>query len=215
MRFKKKKFGGLRPICTASPGVGVAGGFNLDKSKVNYPVGATIPGGSLSQYDEVTRLVTVLKSARVLDIDSDNAKKVTLESDEFLSPIFCVGDKVVKTVSGKFSEAPAISKITSDGNGYVIELSVAISGLAVGDALFEVIKGATDVVVLPIDAPQGLSIAAEPMGTVVSEFEASLDVTTDTKGGYFYLRRIPPIPDQFISGVCLKTNPNIQFTNSF
>lgn len=214
MKFKKKQFGGIRRIYTTQPAIGVVGGFNLDTTKVKYPIGAMIPEGSLAQYNEETRLVTVLKSSRVMAIDATDAKIVTLESDEFLTPIFSVGDKVMKTVSGNFSAAHSIASITNDGNEYVITLTGEIAGLAVGDAIFEVIEGEAGIATLPVDAPQGLTLKAQPLGTVVSEFETSVDVTTDSKGGHFYLRRIPPIPAGFISGICLKTNPNIQFTNS-
>lgn len=215
MKFKKKQFGGIRPICTTSPAIGVVGGFNLDTSKVKYPVGAVIPYGSLAQYDEALRLVTVLKASRVTAIDPVDAKIISLESDEFLTPIFGVGDKVMKAVSGNFSDATSITSISKNDKEFVITLSAEIAGLTVGDALFEVIEGAGGVATLPVDAPQGLTIEAEAMGTVVSEFETSVDVTTDSKGGHFYLRRIPPIPADFISGICLKTNPNVQFTNSY
>ena len=61
MKFRKKFFGGTRPIYTGSPAIGVVGGFTLDKSKINIPVGAIIPAGSLAQYDEATRKSVVLK----------------------------------------------------------------------------------------------------------------------------------------------------------
>lgn len=214
MKFRKKTFGGTRQICTTSPAIGVPGGFNLDTSKVQYPIGAVIPAASLAQYDEITRLVTVLKAARVSVISVDDAKRVTLECDEFLSPIFMIGDSVAKVAVGNFADAPKIAKITDDRSGYVIELSAAIAGLAVGDAIFQVIEKSGKAV-FPVDAPQGLTIAAETLGTVVGLDETSVDVTTDSKGGYFYERRIPPIPTEFIQGICLKTNPNILFTKSF
>ncbi|MDR2765425.1 MAG: hypothetical protein LBB90_10410 [Tannerella sp.] len=213
MKFTKQKFGGIRPIINGTPALGVVGGFNLDRSKVTFPVGAIIPGGSLAQYDEQTRLVTVLKAARVKAINGTDAKIVTLDTD-FIPACFVPGDKVLKTVSGTFSAAPSITKIEDGAGGYVITLSATISGLAVGDALFQVIESGSDAV-LPVDAPQGLTLNAETVGTLVRQFETGVDVTTDSKGYMFYKRRIPPIPTQFISGITLKTNPNILFTDSY
>ena len=47
MKFRKQKFGGMRPVCTGSPALSVSGGFNLDIVNVKYPIGAVIPEASL------------------------------------------------------------------------------------------------------------------------------------------------------------------------
>lgn len=220
MKFRKKKFGGKRPVCTGSPALGVSGGFNLEIEKVKYPIGAVIPEASLAQYDEILRKVVVLKASRVVAISTIDAKKVSLECDEYLTPIFMINDHVAKDDSGNFEDTASIAEIKHDRDGYVITLSKAIDGLKVGDSLFEVIAGIAEgegkaPAVFPVDAPQGVTNAAEQQGTVVGRDETSVDVTTDSKGAYFYERRIPPIPDKFIAGHCLKTNPNIQFTKSY
>lgn len=213
MKFRKKQFGGFRQVCTTSPAIGVTGGFTLDQSVVQYPKGELIPEASLAEYDEDHRKVVVLKASRVASIDAQDAKKIFLESDEFITPIFTVNDHVAKKAGDAFSSAPKIIKITNDRNGFLMELSAEISGLSVGDALFQVIEKDSKAA-YPVTAPQGLTIAAEPLGTKVGLDETSVDVTTDSKGGHFYLRRIPPIPSEFIEVNHLKTNPNIQFTNS-
>jgi hypothetical protein len=214
MKFTKQKFGGIRPIINGTAAIGVVGGFNLDRSTVSWPTGAIIPGGSLAQYDEATRLVTVLKASRVKVIDGVDAKIVTLDT-EFIPACFVVGDRVMKTVSGTFAAAPSITKIEDGNAGYVITLSAEISGLAVGDAVFQVISDSSSNAALPVTAPQGLTIAGEVVGTPVGVFETSVDVTVDSKGYMFYKRRIPPIPAAFISGIALVTNPNILFTESY
>jgi hypothetical protein len=214
MKFTKQKFGGIRPIINGMPALGVVGGFNLDRSKVTFQAGSVIPGGSLAQYDESTRLVTVLKASRVKAIDAGDAKIVTLDTD-YIPACFVAGDKVLKTVSGTFAAAPSILKVEDGAAGYVITLSAAISGLAVGDALFQVIADSSANAALPVDAPQGLTVNAETVGTTVGRFETGVDVTTDTKGYMFYRRRIPPLPAQFVSGIALKTNPNVLFTDSY
>lgn len=213
MKFRKKQFGGTVPICTGSPSWGVVGGFNLDNTKTNIPAGVSVPGGSLAEYDEDNRTVIVLKSGRVETISADDAKVIMLES-RIYEPIFAVGDHILKTVSGDFKDAPQITKITNDESGYVIRVSAEITGLSVGDALFQVVEGSGGIAALAVTAPQGLVISETISGTPVRLDETGIDVTTDTKGEYFYLRRIPPVPAKFISGICLSTNPNVQFTNS-
>jgi hypothetical protein len=146
-------------------------------------------------------------------IDAGDAKIVTLDTD-FIPACFVVGDKVLKTVSGTFAAAPSITKIEDRNTSYVITLSAEISGLAVGDAIFQVIADGSNAA-LPVTAPQGLTIAGDAVGTPVGMFETSVDVTVDSKGYMFYKRRIPPIPAAFISGITLGTNPNILFTDSY
>lgn len=222
MKFRKKFFGGTRPIITGSPAIGVVGGFTLDKSKINIPVGVIIPAGSLAQYDESTRKSVVLKASRVMAIDVNDAKKLSLESDEFLTPIFVVGDSVLANdATGNFEDAPTIVKVTDDTKGFVVELSAAITGLKVGDALFQVVEGVAEgegkaPAVFLTDAPQGLSMkSGNPLGTEVLPDETTLDVSVDSKNGMYYEHRIPPIPASFKNGILLKTNPNIKFTQSF
>jgi hypothetical protein len=147
-------------------------------------------------------------------IDAGDAKIVTLDTD-FIPACFVVGDKVLKTVTGTFAAAPSIAKIEDGNAGYVITLSAVISGLAVGDAIFQVISDSSSNAALPVTAPQGLTIAGDAVGTPVGMFETSVDVTADSKGYMFYKRRIPPIPADFISGIGLATNPNILFTDSY
>ncbi|MCC8154811.1 MAG: hypothetical protein LIP01_11800 [Tannerellaceae bacterium] len=139
---------------------------------------------------------------------------MTLECNEFLRPIFVVNDSVLPKATGNFSDAPTIKTIQITKGGCVIELSSQISSLKVGDGLFQVVEGEDGKAVYPVTSPQGLSIGAELLGTTVGHFETSLDVTTSSKGGYFYERRVPPIPEEFKEGHLLKTNHNIQFTGS-
>jgi hypothetical protein len=215
MKIKRKQYGGARPILTGSPHVGVVGGFNLDVSVANFDVGAIIPGGSLAEYDESTRTVKVLKAARVKAISGSDAKIVTLDTD-FIPSIFVVGDKVLKAVTGTLAAAPSITSVDDSGDNTVITLSAAITGLAVGDALFQVISDGTQDAnaALPVSAPQGLTIAGDVIGTRVSLGATSVDVTTDTHGHAFYARRIPPIPASFREGNHLKNNPNVLLTDS-
>ena len=55
----------------------------------------------------------VIKTAKVVEIDNENNKKVTLYIDEFYAPCFAVGDSVLKAgaVTGTFASAPTITAI--------------------------------------------------------------------------------------------------------
>ena len=141
MKRKTHSFTGERPIFTGSPSI-VQGGFNLDVAKQRFNVGDMIPAGTLAIYDEQTRLVSVLKTAKVVEVDSDDKKIVRLLVDEFYAPIFAVGDKVAKAgaISGTFASAVSITKIEEKNENYVITLSGEISGLAKDDVLVEVVE---------------------------------------------------------------------------
>jgi hypothetical protein len=214
MKFQKKQFGGARPVMTGSPQLGVVGGFNLDNSVAGYAVGAVIPIGSLAEYDESLRLVKVLKAARVKAIDAGNPTLVTLDTD-FIPNTFAVGNKILKAVSGTIAAAPAITNVNDAGANTVITLSAAITGLAVGDALFQVVDDGSGNAALEITKPGGLTIAGDAViGTEVKPNYTSVDVTADTKGYMYYTRRIPPIPAAFRDGNHLKDNPNVLLTDS-
>jgi hypothetical protein len=214
MKFKKQNYGGARPIMTGSPHQGVIGGFNLDQSVATFGQGAVIPGGSLAEYDEAVRLVTVLKASRVKAIDAVDAKIVTLDTD-FIPSTFRQGDRVTNedTPAGTFTSKPTIVSVEDAGANTVIVLSAAISGLAVGDALYQIVNSGGNAA-FAVTEPQGLTLNGDVTGTEVSGNYVSVDVTTDTHGYAFYTRRIPPIPAQFRSGNHLAGNANVLLTDS-
>lgn len=95
MKRKTASFTGMRPIFTGSPSI-VQGGFNLDVENQHFAVGDTVPAGTLAIKDEVKRTVQVIKTAKVVEVDAENTKKVSLYVDEFYEPCFAVGDLVLK-----------------------------------------------------------------------------------------------------------------------
>lgn len=219
MKRKTASFTGMRPIFTGSPSI-VQGGFNLDVDGQKFRVGDVIPAGTLAIFNETTRKVQVIKTAKVVEIDTENTKKVTLYVDEFFAPCFAVGDSVLKdgVISGTFASAPTITAIdngrclNNTGNVYVVTLSAAISGLKAGDVLVEVVK-------------DGLSNAAErgKANSVlfkeyeVGEFETGVDVSADTMQYALYERRVPPIPtsQKDSTGMFLSANPHVKLTQSY
>ena len=130
MKRTKISFVGEKPIFTGSPQI-VPGGFNLDREKQRFSVGDIIPAGTLAIFDEVTRKVQIVKTAKVQ----------------------------AKSVSGTFEDAPSIVSIEKPGVSnapYVITLSAEISGLAVDDVLVEVVESSTNAAV--IGEPNSLTI---------------------------------------------------------
>ena len=197
MKRRTKSYDGSRPIATGALTREV-GGFLLDQTSQTFVEGDVISAGTLARRDESTRKVLIIKTAKVKAINESDAKIVTLESDAFLGPNFAVGDKVLKTVSGTYANAPAINAISDTANGYVITLSAAIDGLAVGDVLQNVYKS-------------GSNAAIYKANCVV----VAVDVCADTMQYAIYERRILPVPaaQKDTTGVYLAENPHIRFTS--
>ena len=189
------------------------GGFNLDVTKQHFNVGDTIPAGTLAIYDEQTRLVNVLKTAKVVEIDSDDSKIIHLLVDEFYAPFFAVGDKVAKAgaISGTFADAVSITKIEAKDENYTITLSKEISGLAKDDVLVEVVENSSNA------AEIGEANSVTIYDVDVKEFETGIDVSADTMQYAMYERRVPPIPasQKDTTGKFLKANPHVKLTQSF
>lgn len=212
MKRKTASFTGTRPIFTGSPSI-VQGGFNLDKEKQNFAVNDVIPAGTLAIRDEVARKVVVVKTAKVLDVDAEDAKKLTLYVDEFYAPFFAVGDKVLKAdaITGTFAAAPAITKVEEKGNAYSITLDKAIAGLKADDVIVEVVEDASKNA-----AERGVANSVTIKDNTVSEFETAIDVTADTMQYALYERRVAPIPasQKDATGYYLKGNPHIALTKT-
>lgn len=77
MKRTKISFVGEKPIFTGSPQI-VPGGFNLDREKQRFSVGDIIPAGTLAIFDEVTRKVQIVKTAKVKAIGTKDKKVITL-----------------------------------------------------------------------------------------------------------------------------------------
>ena len=219
MKRKTASFTGMRPIFTGSPSI-VQGGFNLDVEGQKFRVGDVVPAGTLAIFNETTRKVQVIKTAKVVEVDNENNKKVTLYIDEFYAPCFAVGDSVLKVgaVTGTFASAPTITAIDNGnclnnaGNGYVVTLSAAITGLKAGDVLTEVVKDSSNNA-----AERGKANSVLFREYEVSEFETGVDVSADTMQYALYERRVPPIPSsqKDSTGMFLSANPHVKLTQSY
>lgn len=210
MKRKFTNYGGDRP-CYTMPPVKVTGGFTLDPQQSNLAAGAVVPFGTLVHVDEATRLAKLIKSARVVAIGTD-AEQVTLEGNEFAKPLFIKGDYVAKDLSAKLASTPKITALTTDDAGVHITLDKAITGLAVGDALFEVVANGEDVKL--VAQPNTLSIGEGLDAEIKDELaDTVIDVTRDSGNGEIYARRVPPVPASLLDGAMLK-GTKVIYTNS-
>lgn len=219
MKRKTASFTGMRPIFTGSPSI-VQGGFNLDVEGQKFRVGDVVPAGTLAIFNETTRKVQVIKTAKVVEVANENNKKVTLYIDEFYAPCFAVGDSVLKVgaVTGTFASAPTITAIdngnclNNTGNVYVVTLSATIAGLKAGDVLTEVVKDSSNNA-----AERGKANSVLFREYEVSEFETGVDVSADTMQYALYERRVPPIPSsqKDSTGMFLSANPHVKLTQSY
>ena len=100
MKRTKISFVGEKPIFTGSPQI-VPGGFNLDREKQRFSVGDIIPAGTLAIFDEVTRKVQIVKTAKVKAIGTKDKKVITLYSNGYCSPCFSID-----TIEGASSKVP-------------------------------------------------------------------------------------------------------------
>ena len=212
MKRKTASFVGTRPIFTGSPSI-VMGGFNLDVTGQKFRVGDVIPAGTLAIRNEETRLVQVIKTAKVVEVDAENSKLVSLYVDEFYAPCFAEGEFVGIAGAVAIASAPKISAIEEKGNIYRITLSAAITGLKAGDVLVELVS---DGAATPKTKERGLANSTTIKDVVVSEFETAIDVTADTMQYALYERRVSPIPDsqKDETGAFLKANPHVKLTKS-
>lgn len=213
MKTKRRSFGGEKPIFTGSPSI-VPGGFNLDVEAQRFIVGSEISQGTLAIYNEQSRKVKVIKTARVKKIESDR-KTVHLVANDTIEPCFASGDSVLKEkeVAGAFTDAPMLTRIDRKTNGdYIITLSKEITGLAIGDAIVEVVnkEGSASLI--------GDANGVVPERTEVRDGdETPVDVCADTMQYAMYERRVNPIPasQKDATGQFLKANPHIRLSQSF
>lgn len=155
------------------------------------------------------------QDCKVVEVDAENTKKVSLYVDEFYEPCFTVGDLVLKdgTAATAIADVPTIEKIERNGNNYIVTLSKAIAGLVKDDVLVEVVS---DGQTAAKSKERGTSNSVLIADVEVGEFETSVDVSADTMQYAMYERRVPPIPagQKDTTGDYLKGNPHVKLTKS-
>lgn len=193
--FKKQKLAGHFPEIWRGECKMLPGGF---KPVQEFPVGTVLQRGTPVYVDFEEMTAAVCKTAKVLTGGTTTAPRVSK------GHYFVVGDVVTKDGDGKAS--PTISKIdTSNADYDVITLSAEYTGLAAGDTLVESeIYSDTDV-----------SSKYEPNMVLGAkkEFDGkglpTLDVAYEAV--VLYPSLLYPILSSWLSGCCLKANPNILF----
>lgn len=218
MKRSIHSFAGSRPVFTGAVSI-VPGGYNLDKTNQSFAQGDVIPEGSLAIVNETNRTVQIIKTAKVVAIDADDSKKISLQVAEFFAPIFVEGETVYKAGfavnSVAWANVPSISKVTKSEGAFNIVLSAAIAGLAVGDTL-EVVKKVSTTGESAADyaAELGTANRLTISDAEVREYETPIDVTADTLQYALYKNRVAPIPASQINGEYLAGNSHIRLTEA-
>lgn len=218
MKRSIHSFAGSRPVFTGAVSI-VPGGYNLDKTNQSFAQGDVIPEGSLAIVNETNRTVQIIKTAKVVAIDADDSKKISLQVAEFFAPIFVEGETVYKAGfavnSVAWANVPSISKVTKSEGAFNIVLSAAIAGLAVGDTL-EVVKKVSTTGESAADyaAELGTANRLTISDVEVREYETPIDVTADTLQYALYKNRVAPIPASQINGEYLAGNSHIRLTEA-
>ena len=211
MKRSVRSFSGSRPVFTGAVSI-VPGGYNLDKINQSFAADAVIPEGSLAIVDETNRTVQIIKTAKVVAIDADDSKKVSLKVSEFYEPLFVAGEPVYKAGfsanSVGWSDVPTISSVKRTDSSFDIVLSKAIAGLTVGDTL-EIVKKVSDYA-----TEIGIATRLTVSDVEVRDFETPIDVTADTLQYALYKNRVAPIPASQISGEYLAGNSHIRLTEA-
>ena len=211
MKLSVRSFSGSRPVFTGAVSI-VPGGYNLDKINQSFAADAVIPEGSLAIVDETNRTVQIIKTAKVVAIDADDSKKVSLKVSEFYEPLFVAGEPVYKAGfsanSVGWSDVPTISSVKRTDSSFDIVLSKAIAGLTVGDTL-EIVKKVSEKA-----AEIGIATRLTVSDAEVRDFETPIDVTADTLQYALYKNRVAPIPASQISGEYLAGNSHIRLTEA-
>jgi hypothetical protein len=154
----------------------VQGGFTLNAT--GLPSGSTIPGGTPCRYNEATRMVSILKTASVVESAGASATDIKINTGS----IFSIGDYVSKTAGGT---AYAITAIVRGANYDTITVGTTLGALTAGDVLFQSsATGAT---------AGAINIVAN--GLTYQDYTVGLDEDISVAfHGKVYARRIPALP---------------------
>ena len=125
----------------------LVGGFNFDLNDLPEP-GAVLPCATPVNCDEATRKIVPIITAKVAAIDGSDATKVTLAKVGLNAPAVKVGMQVAiinDTLTTQYQNAENSIKFASITaiDGDEITLSAALTGLAVGNILIEVVEDET------------------------------------------------------------------------
>ena len=195
IEFKKETFRGTTPTIWRGEAKILPGGF---KPKQTFATGTILRRATLLYVDFESMSAAVIKFGQVLEGGTTQKPRVTKGS------YLAVGDVVTKLGTG--ASTPTIKSIDTSNDAYdVIELSAAITGLAKGDTLVEsesVEEGTAKEKYVP-----NMIVGAdrEFNGKGIPAIDAAFEAVV------LYPSLNAKIPETWLNGCCLKSNPNILF----
>lgn len=171
------------------------GGF---QPKNTIPVGTVLHRGTLLEVNFEEMSAAVIKVAKVLEGGTTSKPRIAK------GHLFAVGDVVTKYGDGK--STPTISSIdtTSSSEYDILTLSAAYTGLTKGDVIIESATG---------DGDATAKFTPNMIVGAVKEFNGKGIPTIDAayEAVVLYPRLAFPLLDEWLTGCCLKSNPNILF----
>lgn len=200
--FKKTSYAGRFPEIWRGEAKILPGGF---KPAQTFPVGTVVRRGTLVSVDFDTMQAAVIKTAKVLA--GGDTTHVRIGKGH----LFAVGDLILKV--GKTDASPMVTAIDTANEEYdVLTLSAAIADIAADDIIAE----STEYAAADGSNPAvPASVKYEPNFVIGSDKEfngkglPTLDVAYDCVVLYPSLQF--PILPEWLTGACLKLNPNILF----
>ncbi len=196
IEFKKEKISGHAPEFWRGEAKVLPGGF---KPAQDFPVGTVLRKATPLYIDYDARTAAVCKSVEVLDGGTTTKPRVAKGHH------FAVNDVVTKVGDG--AAAPKISAIDTTNPDYdVLTLASAYTGLAKGDILVESAAPNGDAKAEPRYLPNAVAAADHTFdGKGLPTIDAAYDALVLYKNVFY------PVVADWLTGQCLKSNPNIMF----
>lgn len=195
IEFKKTAFKGHTPEIWRGECRILPAGF---KPLQNFPVGTILHRGTPIYVDFETMTAAVCKAAVVVAGGTTTAFRVAKNH------LFVVGDVVTKVGDG--ASTPTIKSIDTTHTDYdVITLSASYSGLTAGDVVVESETASDGAATYKYEPNAVVGAVKEFTGKGIPTIDAAYEAVV------LYPSLVFPILDEWKTGICLKSNPNILF----
>ena len=156
--------------------------------------------GKTKPYREAKPLVDMRKLARLLNSLQEQGWTIGIISWLAKSGSDEYGDKVAKAAGGAYASAISIVSVVDGDDGYVVTLSAAISGLAVGDVIGEVVKDGSNNSAFPV----GTALTISPVEVKQEEILAMVHASSVVFS--------PSMPPSCLTTAC-SSKPTRQFVS--
>ena len=157
----------------------IPGGFKLNQE--GYKTGDVIPAGSNAHFDELTRIATIVPTAKLSEAVTGSAQAIKLPSGSGLAPgMFIVQE-------GETTSVKIVSAVSS--NGYdTFTLDAPVTDLPKGTVFIKALETAIN----------GSILFVTPNYPTYTEVVVQENATIDAVSlGTCYERRIPAVPKEF------------------